>query len=716
MTFLNPALLFGLLAIGVPVAIHLLSKPKLKRIAWAATKLLTESLQRNRSTMQMEDLLLLLLRCLLVILLVLAFARPALLTAASGPGNSGAQTTAVLLVDVSASMGQSNGVQSRFDEAKTRIGDFLSHLAGHSTCALFLVSDSCKPVIAQPTDDFDSLQRTLDQTELSDRGTDLLLGIQAAIDLLKNSAGSHREIDVFTDSQSSAWRNLGKIRQLIDDNRNDIDFHVTVLGDHGEDNLAVSNIRVVGSVAAVNQPVICAVQVSNWGHAEVDNLVVKLAVDDGAPQDQKIINRIAPGASATINLVVHFDHPGYHSITASIPGDRLPADNQCSTALLVIDHLNALVVTDPASEDGARDGFFLTHALTPVSPEDLNAYYLKVKGAEPASLDHDTLADDGVVILSNVSKLNLLGAKNLANYVKEGGALLIFPGSAADPGFYNDDPVFHDLMPGRLGPSIDAPTSQKWIGWQGHDYQHPVTSLWNDPAEGNLGTIHAFHYFPLTLAEATPGASSFAVAKYANGEVAMAEREVGKGRVFLFTTPATTAWSSLPLDPAFVPLLLRTVSYAMSGQLGDLVLPVGHPFSYTIGSDFAGKDFFVDRPGHPKEHRPAGKVEAGDHVAYLRYSATDKAGVYRLYTEDDTQPKVAFAVQIEPSESNLQQQAATEIAGLTEEGKHDSAAPTAAQVPVPKVPGWEMGPLLALIALFVTLTELALAHWSSQSK
>jgi hypothetical protein len=32
------------------------------------------------------------------------------------------------------------------------------------------------------------------------------------------------------------------------------------------------------------------------------------------------------------------------------------------------------------------------------------------------------------------------------------------------------------------------------------------------------------------------------------------------------------------------------------------------------------------------------------------------------------------------------------------------------------VPGWEMGPLLALIALFVTLTELALAHWTSQSK
>jgi hypothetical protein len=85
MTLLHPAMLFGLLAIGLPVAIHLLSKPRLRVLRWAASRFLIQSLQKNKRLLYTEDILLLVLRSLFVGLLALLFARPAL-TACSSTG------------------------------------------------------------------------------------------------------------------------------------------------------------------------------------------------------------------------------------------------------------------------------------------------------------------------------------------------------------------------------------------------------------------------------------------------------------------------------------------------------------------------------------------------------------------------------------------------------------------------------------------------------
>ncbi len=84
MTFLNPLLLAGLAAIAAPIIIHLLMRRKVKRINWAAMRFLEAVVRRNERKLRVEDLLLLILRCLLLILLALALARPAFRAAWDG--------------------------------------------------------------------------------------------------------------------------------------------------------------------------------------------------------------------------------------------------------------------------------------------------------------------------------------------------------------------------------------------------------------------------------------------------------------------------------------------------------------------------------------------------------------------------------------------------------------------------------------------------------
>ncbi|MEY4775050.1 MAG: hypothetical protein RIT40_2085, partial [Planctomycetota bacterium] len=64
--FANPALLFGLLAAAVPIAIHLLNRRNHRPLPWAAMRFVEAAWRKTRRRVQFEEWLLLLLRALAV--------------------------------------------------------------------------------------------------------------------------------------------------------------------------------------------------------------------------------------------------------------------------------------------------------------------------------------------------------------------------------------------------------------------------------------------------------------------------------------------------------------------------------------------------------------------------------------------------------------------------------------------------------------------------
>src|ERR1700730_11013966 len=78
MAFLAPFLLWGSLAAGIPVAIHLFFRSRYRTVPWAAMKFLLTSVEQTSRRLRFQELLLLMLRILLVVVLALALARPVL--------------------------------------------------------------------------------------------------------------------------------------------------------------------------------------------------------------------------------------------------------------------------------------------------------------------------------------------------------------------------------------------------------------------------------------------------------------------------------------------------------------------------------------------------------------------------------------------------------------------------------------------------------------
>ena len=77
-TFLSPLLLWGTLLGAIPIIIHLLNRRRFRRVEWAPMRYLKLTIQRNRRRIQLEELLLLLLRIALPVLLFFFLARPVL--------------------------------------------------------------------------------------------------------------------------------------------------------------------------------------------------------------------------------------------------------------------------------------------------------------------------------------------------------------------------------------------------------------------------------------------------------------------------------------------------------------------------------------------------------------------------------------------------------------------------------------------------------------
>ena len=708
MIFLVPAVLGGLGAVAAPVAIHLLNRRKPRVVHWGATRFLLQATQKNQRRVRVEQWLLLLLRCLAVVLLTLAFARPVLHPAGAGGGPAAAgPRIAVILLDQSASMGQSNGLQTCFEQAKTAARGLLDGLEPGSQAALFLVANRVNPVVGRPTADLLQVRRALELAEPTQRADDLAAAVKQALDTLRPITGAGKEIDLISDHQASAWRDSEEIRRALAGSP-DVRFKVIPTGGHGEDNLAITALRPDTTDPVEGQNFGCAVEIGNYSAAPAANVRVTLAVDDGPPVDETMVERIEPYATRAVRLHARLLKSGHYILNAAIPADRLPADDHRAAAVHVVEPRTlALVEGAPASNPPDRDAFFLANALVPVAAARRAGYPLKTEVVPLSWLQTADLSRYPLVFLCDVPALEAPASQKLARYVRDGGGLVIFPGPRTQPDSYNDDPVLRDLLPARLGAMLDPGRAGGVAAWQVRDYHHPVTALWNDPANGNLGTVRATQYFPLTL---PAGGASQVVVAYADGSPAVAERAVGKGRVVLFGVPATTRWSNLPIHPDWVPLLRRLVDYlASDGSPASSSLPPGAAFQQKVAADLAGRELSVVPPGGVA--RPAGKVELIGQEAVVRYRDTEAAGGYRLLVAGEEGAVAAFAVGIDPQESDLRVVDRARLDALAADKSGQPSAPNhAPEVRANAGVRRELWRPLLCAAGLVVLSEMFLAH------
>jgi hypothetical protein len=640
MHFLNPWLLFGAAGVSVPIAIHLLNRFRFRTIDWGAMELLRRALVVRSNRVHLEDLLLLALRCLAILLIALALARPTLSSAgilwAGGEGSAGA----VIAIDASYSMEHRPGLRSRFDQALDRARAVFKTLRPGAPVTLVLMGDRPRYLLRNIGFDSDRFEEALkNAAPLPER-----FNLEACLDelpgLLRELKTPTRECYLITDAQTTTWGQPSeRARQALHEVGSAGTVFFLPVGGGQAENVALvrferkSGLLHKGSTAAFEA------EVRNTGMHERNQITLSLLVND-VPIDERLIEHLRPGESITVPLWVRFDRAGTSRLTAKLGPDELATDNLRHLVADVQDRTRVLYVSGNVGK-GEKDYVKLALAPRPGGA-------LEVDATSWLDLGTKTLADYRVVVLSNVPDLGEEQVRALFYFVKQGGGLIVLPGDSTQPALFGSRLKQDDvsLLPAEF---VDGPPrdSQDDKGWTIELESHPLCRVLSGLSAEARGEARIYRYLPLKL-----DADGRAVLKRTGSDdVLMAEKQLGRGRVVLFAFAADRTWTNMVVDPGFYPLLLHESIVELSRRPFERAFLVGQPMSVPLP---VGE---TARPERATFRDPSGKTTSSptalrDGQTLAELERADRPGFYEIQYGDDTPPVLA-AVNVDPAESDV---------------------------------------------------------------
>lgn len=649
-SFLNGGLLGALSLVSIPIIIHLLQRRRFRVVRWGAMEFLRLS-QRNRSRrLMIEQLLLLLIRCLVIALVVLAVCRPVVRFAGAPVVGGRGQVHAILILDNSYSMGyRAPGADGEtvFDRARRRALELVERgLRQGDAISLVLASDPPRALIRDPSLDLRAAAELIRRSvRLSDSGTDYGKAARLALEIASASSFANREVYLISDNQAAGWdatrdppvwEALGKAARLV----------LLPVREGPAPNVAVEAVRVVRGLATARSDTRIQARIANRGAQPLRGLLVRLEVD-GKPQGPALRADVEPGKTAVVTFDTIFERPGLRACTVRIAGDRLPADDTGYLALNVRKNLRVLVLNGkPAPRPQEDAAFFLRLALAPPpapdTPAPEAAAPVELDVAEGSSFGSRRLQDYDVVALADVPALADPDRRALAEFLQNGGGVLVFPGGRVDPALYNRDlfAARPRLLPARMGPPTEAR-----LALDSASMDHPALQRFRGSEDVDVGTAEFRKYFPLRPAE--DDRSVRVMARFTNGAPALVEKQFGLGRIVLAASTANTEWNDLPLKPLFLPLAHQLVAYLAAGTDGNRNATVGEPLVKPLPLAEGNRPVTVAEPdGTRRTLRPV--VDERGALAILENTRT--AGFYRVAAAGGTD---LFAVNRDPRESDL---------------------------------------------------------------
>jgi hypothetical protein len=664
LSFLHPALLWGLALGGLPILLHLLQRRRYRVRRWAAMEFLRSSVRQSSRRLRIEQWLLLMVRALILILAALAIARPVWHSPRWGWLGSRAAAQVIVVLDDSYSMGWRSEAADRghngctqFAWARDRALELLrTGLTPGDSVSVILASQPARALVRRPSFNLREIADQLEHATLSDRGTDLAGAAALCRELLRAGHAAAQEVYLISDMQASAWRRPGVSdawRQVAVSAR----LHLIPSAPARGANLAVEELRVSEPVSSGRETPIQA-RIANWGAQPVRNVTLTLHAD-GRPVASTRLDLPALG-SAEARFEHTFPTAGAHTLTVSLPDDGLTVDNRGYASLLARDRIRVLVLDGHPDPDPRRDAaFFLSSALAPDSGAGALAAAASpftLQRIDGSSFRGADLSQEDVVILADVPRLSPPERRALARFAADGGGVLILPGPSATAGFYNGDLLDHApaLMPARLGPIREAGGDAPALDLAHVD--HPALARFRDAADVDLTTARFSRYFRLQAPASAAGAR--VVCRFTDGAIALAERPVGWGRVTLFASPLAPDWNTLPFKPAFLPFLHGLIAYLGQGANRSQNMRVGEPLVWALPEAKArsASHWTMAQPDGKRVTLPPQSlgVAAGTH-RIVRLPSANQAGLYHLEGSSlrGKPTETWFAANLDAGESDL---------------------------------------------------------------
>ncbi|HYZ89072.1 MAG TPA: BatA domain-containing protein [Myxococcales bacterium] len=714
LVFAHPAYLWGLCALALPILVHLFNRRRPRPLAFGAIEFVLRSQQRRVRRLRLRQILLLGLRCLLIAGVALALARPSIEPRGSQAAVSRGPQATALVIDASLSMRYRRGSQTLFGRARNEALAALERLGPDEPATVSICAGN-PPAPLPPTFDRVAMRRIIENARPTYVGSDLTACMASAARGLGESPVPGKRIVAFTDLAAHSIR-LDAPPPLVPPppgappGTQPVRPNVVVVdAAQGNDlpNVAVvaTAVQPAPSLGARGYEVIATI--ANYSSSSVVGLPVALRI--GQQTLAKGFVDVPPRGTAkkTLAAVLPAGTVAGRVEIARAEEEGLDEDDTQDFVVEVPRDVKVLVIDGSPSALRTRDeAFFVEAALAPartggrIAPTVLDA-----EAAVNAPLE----GYDVILLLDVIAPPKAFAEKLRSLVAHRGVGVFISLGDHVDPDAYNE--AFGNLLPRplHLVKTAAETGAEQRKGDEKSDqaarfgvveWTHPLFRVFTAADREGLLGARTFRY---ALLKPDPSGASRAILSYDDGAPALVEGQLGLGRVLLYTSTVSHAWTDWPVRVSFLPVLQQSVSWLAGAleekapppsQVGNdraLIAPPGTRIAAVYGPD--GVAVPLRREKAPAQAQDAASAQVL------------QPGLYRVQVQPATgavrdEPSLGFVARLDPKESDLRRVDESELkAQLGGAGSAQVASTAQAAEGARGTPLWGTLFLLGVLAL-----------------
>ncbi len=609
MVFLTPLFLIGLLAALIPVAIHLIRREKPPKVMFSTIRFLKKTSKKLVLFQHLQQIALLLLRAAVIVLLVLAFARPLFNQSVARLLDADPQS-AVILLDLSMSMRW----QDNFDQAKAEALAVVDRLSGGDELGLIAFSGAAEVVRELDTEDGQLRELIESFDEPGFGSTRYYPNLRLADQMLEDSRYENRAIYLISDFQEVGLQGADESWKLAPG----VALYLIDVGSADSENLVLTDVRSPEQLLEDSAQQQILARVRSTGTQYLGSGEVSLSLN-GQMVDRRPVD-LTDRSEQVVTFAVDFEAEGDYVGEIRIAGDDFADDNAYYFTVDVLPKINVLLVNGEASDNWFDDEghwFGLAVSSTDYSPFSLQTI-------DPAELSAAAMRQSDVVALLNVGELTSSQAAALGEYVVNGGSLLIAPGDRVDERAFNQQ--LGEISPARLE-QVGLLGRDDYLVIADYDRRHPILR----PLGSDWSARFQGHW------RLTPSEDAKVLMQFDNTEAALVENDVGEGKVLLFASSLDLEWNNLALQGLFLPFVHETLRHLVRSEAGQS--------AYEIGDSINLAQFVSDAEVAVRD--------ANGRSVSLEANNLQRATSPGLFTATSGAVSRRYAVNILPEESNF---------------------------------------------------------------
>ncbi len=530
MKFVHPEMLWGMLALAIPVLVHLFNFRKFKRVMFPNIDFLKEIKQETHNKSKLKHLLILAARCLAIMAIVLAFAQPFIPMEGSSlkPGNQAIS----IYIDNSFSMEGAAREGRLLDLAKNKALEIVSSFSPSDKFQLLTSDFEGRHQRLVSRDEMTQLIQEVEVSPISRQLSDVVL---RQTDVLNKSGLQNKRAFVLTDLQESV--------SGVDPIKMDSTIRFYVVPEEAQDisNIYIDSVWFDSPIRALNQPEVLQLRVVNSGDEDRENVPIQLLIN-GQQKSVSSIQVPANGSQETSIVYINTD-TGFKKATLHVDDGGIAKDDDFYFDYAVANQLAVLEIQ--SAESG--------NAVEAVFADD--PHFLFTRTTEN-NIDFSSLIRQNFIILNQLQTISSGLMVELVKFAQGGGSVLIIPASHADLLSYNA--LLSKIELGQMGAKRSDASKVTMV-----NYEH---FLLKDVLEKSMETMALPTVQMWYEINSSSRSSVQTVLGLQNGMPFLVSNSVGSGRAYLACVSLSTDESNFIRHAFFPASLIRMAEYSQPSQ------------------------------------------------------------------------------------------------------------------------------------------------------